>query len=477
MGVLWGLSLAGMAERIVVTQKSTGKSLTVVAEGYENGVVKFRVAGGQVFEVEEETLTEASLERVREALEGGAEGAAEADGLAGRLNEAAGHELLSEGALWVEEAEVVAERMGIPRESRKESSSSYRLYPKKDFLLFGSHPYCVTLYGGGDHKVESLSIVFANKGDYGSRSGMAEDHFREVHPEKELPRSLEEAIELDASILEESFTRILGDAEKQYFGEKEDKRRVQRWDLGAHAFLLSIKDEEYVSLLIVPVEVANAGGKVSLVSDSKMKAIQAGNLRRENNGDVWIDNIPMVDQGPKGYCAPATFERAMRYMKIPADMYLLATSATAPGGGTNTRKLSDDCKRIVRSKARKIRELELQDDLSIKTVRKYVDKGVPILWQMCSLDAYNNLANERTEQRGDVEDFAEWAREIEAEAEARALELSLRANHHICLIIGYNESTNEVAVSDSWGPRYELRWVHVEIARAVTSSGGFVIDY
>ena len=41
------------------------------------------------------------------------------------------------------------------------------------------------------------------------------------------------------------------------------------------------------------------------------------------------------------------------------------------------------------------------------------------------------------------------------------------------MVIGYNESTNEVAVSDSWGPRYELRWVHLDIAKAVTSRGGF----
>lgn len=45
------------------------------------------------------------------------------------------------------------------------------------------------------------------------------------------------------------------------------------------------------------------------------------------------------------------------------------------------------------------------------------------------------------------------------------------------MVVGYNEATNEVGVSDSWGPRYELRWVHVDIARAVTSSGGFVIDF
>ena len=32
----------------------------------------------------------------------------------------------------------------------------------------------------------------------------------------------------------------------------------------------------------------------------------------------------MVNQGPKGYCVPATFERVLRTMGIESDMYLLA---------------------------------------------------------------------------------------------------------------------------------------------------------
>jgi hypothetical protein len=40
------------------------------------------------------------------------------------------------------------------------------------------------------------------------------------------------------------------------------------------------------------------------------------------------------------------------------------------------------------------------------------------------------------------------------------------------MIIGYNEKTNELAVSDSWGARFELRWVPVPVA-AWASNGGF----
>ena len=253
---------------------------------------------------------------------------------------------------------------------------------------------------------------------------------------------------------------------------------MERWDLGKQSILLSTRDDEYTSLLIVSTENADAEGKVDFIKDSELKAKLIGNVKHESNGDVFIENIPMVNQGPKGYCAPATFERAMRYMEVPADMYLLATAATAVGGGTNTTLLADTSKRIIRSKARKVRELDLQDDFEISKLKKYIDKGVPVLWQMRSLTAYNELANRRTKERSKVEDFATWAYEISDEAEKMVPQLeSIEANYHICMVIGYNEATNEVAVSDSWGPRYELRWVNADVARAVTSRGGFVIDF
>ena len=97
---------------------------------------------------------------------------------------------------------------------------------------------------------------------------------------------------------------------------------------------------------------------------------------------------------------------------------------------------------------------------------------------MCSLKQYNDIANERSAAREEVTDFAKWSTEISAEATQYApIMATNRDNYHICMVIGYNEATNEVAVSDSWGPRYEIRWVHVDIAKAVTSRGGFAIDF
>ena len=184
----------------------------------------------------------------------------------------------------------------------------------------------------------------------------------------------------------------------------------------------------------------------------------------------------MVDQGPKGYCAPATFERAMRHAGVPADMYLLATLATEGGGGTNTSKLYDEVAFTTRSKGgRTARKIALKS-LAPNKIKRYIDKGVPILWKMCSLSGYNQVANARTRARRGVKDWVDYATKIAAVAGKNAEALREKNNFHICMIIGYNETTNEVAVSDSWGKNYTIRWIHVDEAEAVNNKNGFVID-
>ena len=234
--------------------------------------------------------------------------------------------------------------------------------------------------------------------------------------------------------------------------------------------------EEYVGLQIVRADFADGGGRFSRVSDGDMRKRLLGNVTRLSNGDVFIDNIPMVNQGPKGYCAPATFERAMRHAGVAADMYLLATLATQEGGGTNTAKLYDEVAFTTRSKGgRTAREIPLRS-LAPSKLKRYLDKGVPVMWQMCSLEGYNQIANQRTRQRRTESDFVSYAKKIESEARENAPKLRTKGNYHLCMIIGYNEATNELAVSDSWGPHYTIRWIHVDEAEAVNNGGGYVID-
>lgn len=467
--------LTQAADFIGVTQKKSGKTLQVEIIKLADNKLTFKTKNGKSYTVATNTLTEDSLEQIKSHLE---EQSAKNADVYSAINKAVSHPLFQGAAsLWNQPAEDIAQRLNWPQESQTDQSSSFRYYTPLSYQFLGAHPYSAALYGDKKGNATHLSLVFANKGDFGSTAGFGEDHFKKVHPDTQAPTSLKEAIEIDATLIAASLTQCLGESVKQYYGEKEDRRKVRRWDLNSHSFLLSEIEEEYTSLLIVPKENADLAGKVAFVKDSDLKKIVSKNVLNKDNGDVLIKNIPMVDQGPKGYCAPATFERAMRYMLVPADMYLLATAATKPGGGTNTMLLADSAKRIVRSKARRIKDLDLEKDLKIRRVKSYINKGVPILWCMRSLKEYNNIANKRTRERASVNDFSQWKDEIAAEAKAQASYLANNeSNHHICMIIGYNEETNEIAVSDSWGKRYELRWIHIDIAKAVTSRGGFVID-
>ena len=74
---------------------------------------------------------------------------------------------------------------------------------------------------------------------------------------------------------------------------------------------------------------ASAGQRVS-------KTALLANITRDPGGDVFLKNVPMVDQGPKGYCAVATAERVFRYYGMPVDQNEMAQVAnTGAGGGTN----------------------------------------------------------------------------------------------------------------------------------------------
>lgn len=390
------------------------------------------------------------------------------------LNRTAGFEIFSEAAFETRRAEEVATALRLRPESKTRHSASWRLYAGDGHRLFGARPYSIALYADEAGHPTVFSAVYANKGDFKSGAGSGEDHFKggsEADAE-----SLAKAMEADEKTLETAISKVLGEPTTQRFGDSRATRRtVRRWDWSGHSLLLSSEEGEYVSLSIVPTALAEDGGKTAKVKDGDIRKRLLEDIVKEDNGDVYLGQIPMVDQGPKGYCAPATFERAMRAAGIEADMYLLAmVGKSGMGGGTSVEFLLEEVRQQVRNKGRRTKDEEI-DELRIRDVKRYIDQGVPVMWTMRSLDEYNKVANENSARRKQVEDWADWAARIAAEAEPLVQREAPEDNHHVCLIVGYNEATNELAVSDSWGERYERRWVPVPVANWVSGRGLFMI--
>jgi hypothetical protein len=463
---------AGLADaappvwRIVTT--TTGAKQEVAFDGItEDGSYKLRRRSDQkVFEVRPDLLQEAdrtffdaAANAVNEEIE--------------KLNVTAGHPIFSKASFDKRPAEEIVKALRLREESSTKYLKSWRLYPGDDYQLFGARPFSISMHADAEGMPAGLSAVFANKGDFGSKAGVAEGHFEGGTAATET--GIKKAIAADEAAIEKAISGILGPAVTQRFGEGKARTTIKRWDWNGQSLLLSSEETEYVSLQIVPLDIAEAGGRTARINSEVIRKQRKDSVVRSENGDVYITEIPMVDQGPKGYCVPATFERAMRTMGIEADMYLLAmVGGTKIGGGTNVAQLLNSVRSSVYRKGGRTKD-ETAKDLRIRDVKRYIDEGIPVMWTMMALDPYLKIADLNTAKRANVTDWTAYAAEVAAQsAEFAKLEKG-NDRHHICMIIGYNEKTDEFAVSDSWGPSFERRWVPVKVANWVNHGDLFMI--
>jgi hypothetical protein len=471
--------LAGLgtlsAEEFRTLTNTSGKSVRakILSVGAEK--VSIELENGQPFEVPLASLTaedRAMLAEWKPSAGGAMAPTPVSDGgiTAAQINEAIGQPLFDDRPLWTNDPGEVAERLGWPRESKTSIGESYRAYPGEDARFLGARPHSAALYGE-DGGVTSLSIVYANKGDSFRSAGSGQDHFLAGKPVPGGMEGVRVVMAHDAETIGGALSSLLGEPSRQRFGEGQARVEVRRWDWAGHSFLLSHVPDEYVSLAVQTTEFADKRGSATRVSDATIRERARGFVERRENGDVVITNIPMVDQGPKGYCVPATAERCMRFLGIPADMYLLAMAGgTAAGGGTSVdlllSSIGSDIKRKGRSFSSSTGPLKMRD------VKRSVDGGIPIMWTLHSTERFNEVANERTAMRKES-----WDSHVAAAAAAAAKpDLGpVGGNGHVVILVGYNEATNEIAFSDSWGERYLERWITLPEAELVSQQRFYVI--
>ncbi len=392
-----------------------------------------------------------------------------------QMNETFAQPLFKDISLWDDDPKEVGKRLGWPLESSTDHSVSFRYYASKSYALLGARPYSAALYGSPG-KTLGLSVVFANKGDCFASAGTAEAHFKAGSVTKD-PKVLQQWIERDEANIKETLEKVLGKPRRQNYGQGSSKRKVSRWDWSGHSFLLSVAESDFVSLAIESVESADARGKPKKVADMHIRRVHRANVENRTNGDAVIRNIPMVDQGPKGYCVPATFERCMRYMEIPADMYLLAMAgSTGLGGGTHTPTLVKSVQQEVWAAGRTFDALSGHP--SFREIQRMIDSGVPILWGLHSTETFNRIANNRTTQRKSINP-KDWKKTVEEESEGilKRPKPHIQDSRHICIIHGYNKETEEIAFTDSWGERYRERWISAAEAEHFSQGRCWVIKY
>ena len=237
------------------------------------------------------------------------------------------------------------------------------------------------------------------------------------------------------------------------------------------------------------VTAATAPSQTKYISPAELRA----RVKRTANGDVVIAGVPMVDQGKKGYCAAAVAERLLRYYGRTLDQHEIAQLAnTTAGAGTKPEQMVAAFRRIstetrmdvgvlhefnlrefeqllndynrAAKKARKpevnlmlrqgdplmvyhemdlglLKEARLKRDAQMTefkaTITKNVNNGVPLSWG-CVV----GLAKEQPVVSG--------------------------FGGHFRLIIGYNDRTQEVLYTDTWGAGHELKRLALTDAWMIT---------
>lgn len=374
--------------------------------------------------------------------------------------------LLADDNLWDDTPADVARRLRLPLEGRTSHFESYRAYPGKPVTVLGTRAYMISLQSA-EGKITAVTIMFANRGDDPAFAGRDPRSFLS----KADLKSFDQTLKADFETIAAALTAKLGAPKSEAaVGGLEPHRRSLRWEYGSASVLASLDAGQMTSLKIIPADPANS----RLLGDDQVRRMLKERITRRPGGDVILDQVPMVSQGPKGYCVPATFERYLRYIGIPADMYeLAAAGGTEFGGGTSFEKMAAGLDRYVRRQGRHLEKAPIK--LNLNAVARYIDEGRPIIWGLYSTPAFNELSSTLTEARKTVADWSQWKKN------AAAADLSKikpdSADGHACLIIGYNRATNEIAFTDSWGPEFAERWSPIAAAQKISQDEFWALSW
>lgn len=242
---------------------------------------------------------------------------------------------------------------------------------------------------------------------------------------------------------------------------------------------------EFIRLKMGPDKDSVVGGGAD--DTAKRNDLKANVQRDEESGDVWI-SIPMVDQGQKGYCVPATVARVFAYYGMDGvDQHALAQLCDSSGDdGTSYAAMQEALESISRKFHIRMQMLDGKDIRS--TYMEYIadynkaakklkkQQATPMDWIEVCRDRQVLLA-----ARGNKKYVKKWFSAIKKSLDVGvpilwSVELGIfpeagipqAGGGHMRLIVGYNEEDGTIYYSDSWGAGHEKKAMKMNQAAAIT---------
>ena len=332
-----------------------------------------------------------------------------------------------------------------------------------------------------DGAPQSMTVMMYNKGDNGA---IGKDEF-----DKRL------------ELIKESLTALTGIQPKEYrASRKEAVVKVNGWswiwENGAITLEINTSREgrefeaEFIRMKAGPTEDSIARGDAS---SRARKADIKQHVRKEGKRVV-IQDIPMVDQGQKGYCVVATAARIFAYYGMDyVDQHELASLAnTSADGGTNTAAMAENLKKIGTRFQIRIKVLDsLANSRDFRTLLKAYNRAAYKLkkekvenehdWS----GFWDNADGEvlKLARAGSPSQVDRWLNAIKPYIMAgipvfwsvqlgivpEPLRLSQTRGGHLRLITGFDEEKKTLIFSDSWGAAHTEKEMPLADAIAITT--------
>jgi hypothetical protein len=328
-------------------------------------------------------------------------------------------------------------RDGWAIESRENGKSSYRKYSEGEETSIGGRVFSRNAVFS-DGELEKVTIVLSNKGDSRERGSKLNVLIRE-----------------DFSRLERGISSLLGAGSPHVDRSGGIGESGRKWTYRDFSLFLTQQSGVYVRFSVF----AKGAMERSRELDSVIRAKNLSRVERRSNGDVILSDFPMIDQGRKGYCVPASWARVLSFMGVSADMYSLGAATLSETGGTDILKAAAVAAEVARNGGRKVSFPSLKP--TIREISTHIDKGVPILWAMVYSDA-----------------FAQRGGRFSGRGERGSGRLKKQGGEpHLCIIIGYNVNSGEVAITDSWGSDHRERWYREIDVQDVSLGKFYTVEY
>jgi len=354
----------------------------------------------------------------------------------------------------------------LPGEWREVSSTADEVIERlrKPRPVFGERPESVVRHRRGG-RLTQVVIVYLEEGNFvGYRGDGAttpeQDEDREPSAEREEVADRKEAFDRRFEELDETLPSILreitGDDGRQLsVGRGDLRKRVIQYASGDLVLNLDQQEGHLVGLTI---QLAEDFNRRMLVTDDGIGSRESevrDNVEVLPNGDSLIRNIPMIEQGSRGYCAMGTLSMITRYYGLNLDIDGLAAAAGYSEGSPQGASITEIYKEAADLGRLRYDE---EDEFDFRQVKREVDRGRPVLvwrWFSRPRDAFHLEFAQQFRVEG-------GAALPEPDDESQVPWPTERDGGHASLITGYNEERGEVFFTESWLNEYRHRRMRIE---------------